>query len=178
MITHHFTLVVEGPDLQSEDLTEALFEAGCGDALVGRVDDTQYMDFDRESPTLEEAIISAVADVESVEGVEVVRLADAGLVSMSEIAGRMGRTRESVRLLIAGSRGPGGFPAPANDPRDRYRLWRWLDVERWIATDLEERRGQTDDHAAAAINAVLEFRHHGRHMEPGQRTRLRELAGL
>ena len=178
MVTHHFALIVEGPDLQSDDLADALYEAGCDDSLIGRVDDIQYMDFDREAPSLEEAILSAVADIERLDGVEVIRLADAGLVSMTEIADRMQRTRESVRLLIAGKRGPGGFPAPVTDPRNRYRLWRWLDVERWIVTDLKQRLEHDDGHAAAAINAVLEFRHHERHIEPEQRVRLRELAGL
>ncbi len=76
MTTHHFTLIVEGPDLQAEDLFDTLFEAGCDDALVGRSDGVQYLDFDREAPTIQGAILSAVADVEKVEGVEVVRLAD------------------------------------------------------------------------------------------------------
>ena len=178
MTTYQFTLIVEAPDLQSDDLVEALYEAGCDDALIGRVDDTQYLDFDRESLSLEEAILSAVADVEHVDGVEVIRLADAGLVSMTEIAARIQRTRESVRLLIAGERGPGGFPAPVTDPRNRYRLWRWFDVERWLASYLEQQQPPTDDHAAAAINAVLELRHHGRYIEPTSRARLRELAGM
>ena len=45
--------------------------------------------------------------IERVEGGEVVRIADAGLASMAAIAARMGRTRESVRLLVSGERGPG-----------------------------------------------------------------------
>ena len=64
----------------------------------------QYLDFDRDTSCLEEAVLSAVADIESVEGLEVVRIAGAGLVSMSDIAARTGRTRESVRLLVAGAR--------------------------------------------------------------------------
>ncbi len=39
-----------------------------------------------------EAVWSAVADIEQVEGVEVIRIADAGLVSMADIAARTGRT--------------------------------------------------------------------------------------
>ena len=43
-------------------------------------------DFDREAESLGEAIISAVRDVEKVDGVQVTRVADAGLVSMTDIA--------------------------------------------------------------------------------------------
>ena len=81
-----FTLIVEGKDLQSEETFDALFEAGCDDALVGRTNGVQYMDFDREALTLADAVLSAVNAIESVPGVRVVRLDDAGLVSMSETA--------------------------------------------------------------------------------------------
>ena len=45
---------------------------------MGRSEGVQYLDFDRETSCLEEAVLSAVADIESVEGLEVVRIADAG----------------------------------------------------------------------------------------------------
>ena len=86
---------------------------------MGQVDDSQYLDFERASPSLEEAILSAVTDVEHLDGVEVIRIADAGLVSMADIAARTRRTRESVRLLVAGERGPGGFPSPCHRPTEQ-----------------------------------------------------------
>ena len=73
MPIHHFTLIVDGSDLQDEPLIDALFEAGCDDATVGRTDGVQYIDFDREAESLGEAINSAVRDVEQVEGVRVTR---------------------------------------------------------------------------------------------------------
>ena len=75
---------------------DKLFEAGCDDAAVGRIDGIQYADFDREAASLDEAVLSAVRDVEHVDGVNVVRVADAGLVSMTDIASRIGSTREHV----------------------------------------------------------------------------------
>ena len=73
MPLHHFTLIVEGIDLQAEPTIDALFEDGCDDATVGRVDGVQYVDFDREAESLGEAIISAVRDVEKVDGAAVLR---------------------------------------------------------------------------------------------------------
>ena len=122
MATHNFTLIVEGPDLQSGAIIDSVFEAGCDDAFIGRSDGIQYADFDRNADTFEGAILGAIAELESIDGVRVVRLADAGLVSMANIATRTGRTRESVRLLITGEREPGGFPPRVTDPRNRYRL--------------------------------------------------------
>ena len=81
-----FTLIVEGKDLQSDETFDALFKAGCDDALIGRTNDVQYMDFDRLALNPVDAVLSAVTDVESVPGVRVVRLDGADLVSMSETA--------------------------------------------------------------------------------------------
>ncbi len=177
MPIQHFTLIVDGTDLQSEPSIDALFKAGCDDATVGRVDGVQYVDFDREAENLGEAIISAVRDVEKVDGVQVTRVADAGLVSMTDIATRLGRTRESVRLLVTGARGPGGFPAPVTDPRGRYRLWRWSDVTHWLTTRLGDDT-LPDDHLVTAINASLELRRCQHKFSRARRSSLRTLAGL
>ena len=73
MPTYQFTLIVEGADLQGGERLEAIYESGCDDALVGRGHGTQYLDFDREAASLEDAILSAVADIERVEDARVVR---------------------------------------------------------------------------------------------------------
>ena len=73
MPTYEFTLIVDGPDLQDEQRIDALYESGCDDALVGRSHGVQYLDFDREASSLEDSVLSAVAEVERVEGVEVAR---------------------------------------------------------------------------------------------------------
>ncbi len=49
---------------------DALYEAGCGDATVGH--DT--LEFARKAPTRDEALCSAMRDVESVPGVRVLRI--------------------------------------------------------------------------------------------------------
>ena len=166
VMTHQFTLIVEGPDLQADGRIDELSEAGCDDALVGRTDGVQYLDFDRDATSLREAILSAVSDVERVVDVEVVRIADAGVVSMADIASRTGRTRESVRLLVAGERGPGGFPPPLTDPRSRYRLWRWYEVERWFALHFGLAQPTSGAHVVETINAALELRYHRRRLDP------------
>ena len=177
-----FTLIVDGPDLQSDTAVDALFDAGCDDALVGRTDGIQYLDFDRSGPNPETAILSAIADVERLPGVEVLRLAGGELVSMADIGVHTGRSRESIRLLVTNERGPGGFPAPVTDPRTRYRLWRWSEVRRWFATHYPTSPMQKDDQGyeqvAAAINASLEVRHYCRDVRPEQRARLHQLIGI
>ena len=36
-----FTLIIEGPDIQGDDIINALFEAGCDDSLVGSTNGVQ-----------------------------------------------------------------------------------------------------------------------------------------
>ena len=177
MSTYDFTLIVEGPDLQDGDRIDALYELGCDDALAGSSHGVQHLDFSREAASMEDAVLSAVVAVERIEGVRVVHIADAGLLSMADIAARTGRTRESVRLLIEGKRGPGGFPPPATDPRSRYRLWRSAEVARWFSAHFGDAQGIDDDRALAALNASLELRRYGRE-RPERRERLRQLAAL
>ena len=91
MTTHTFTLIVDGPDLQADALVDQVFEAGCHDALVGRADGIQFVDFDCEADTLQAAVQTAVAELESITGIAVTHVADTGFVSMAEIATRSGR---------------------------------------------------------------------------------------
>ena len=172
-----FTLIIEGPDIQGDDIINALFEAGCGDSLVGSTNGVQYMDFDREAPTLADAVLSAVSAVESVPGVQVAQLEEADLVSIAEIAERTDRTRESVRLLVAGERGPGGFPSPVSDVQRPNRLWRWTEVDRWMQNAFGDGDAQpsNDEIMLSALAAAIAARHHCRRLDPSQRERVRSL---
>ena len=175
MSNFQFTLIVEGPDLQEASLIDLLFDAGCDDATVGCAGGVQFVDFDREADAVGDAILSAIDDLEKVRDVHVVCIADAGLVSLADIAARLDRTRESVRLLASGARGPGGFPKPVTDPRSRYRLWRWAEVAHWFK---DYQRGLPlfqDDEVKALYNAALEFRHRCRLLEPANPVTLRDL---
>ena len=67
MSEHLFTLVLQG-NLDSDEIIDALYEAGCDDATFGTVDHAGYADFARDAPSFGEAVSSAIADVESVPG--------------------------------------------------------------------------------------------------------------
>ena len=74
MAIHQFTFIVDGMDLQSDAGANALFAAGCDDATAGRINGIQYVDFDRDAGTLDEAIQSALSALRCLDGVEVVRI--------------------------------------------------------------------------------------------------------
>jgi len=73
MTKYVFTLVLSGSLELSEDIADALFEAGCNDGTPGTSGGVFSIDFHREGNSLEEAIRSAIADVQSA-GYEVERV--------------------------------------------------------------------------------------------------------
>lgn len=155
MAEFEFVLVVDD-DVDDDAVIDALYAAGCTDATFGSVDGVGFGEFEREAEGFADAVLSAIADVESVAGLRVRRVEPDDLVTMSEIAERLGRSRESVRLLAAGERGAGDFPAPVSHLRSRFRLWRWTDVAAWAGMVSEEERGRA--RFVAMVNASLELR--------------------
>ena len=75
MQSHHFTLIVEGPDMQDEAMIDALFKNGCDDGTVGRSDGVQFIVFDREGASFTEAVQSAIDDIQRTPGLRAVRIA-------------------------------------------------------------------------------------------------------
>ncbi|MGQ0616241.1 MAG: helix-turn-helix transcriptional regulator [Acidimicrobiia bacterium] len=156
MPEHNFELTISGA--LTDERLDALVDAGCDDATFSTKGDLTFADFTSEAPTMLDAIVSAIAAVESVEGLEVLHVDPDELVWASEIAERTGRTRQSVDQLIKGQRGPGDFPAPASHAT-RNPLWRWSEVETWFA-GYEGRQPDTERSLVlGAINGALQARH-------------------
>jgi len=156
MAEHHFELTIKGSF--DDAILDALFTAGCDDATVSSKGDLIFAAFDREAPTMLAAVISAIDQVESVDGLEVLHVDPDELVWASEIAHRVSRTRQSVDQLVKGHRGPGGFPAPTSHAT-RNPLWRWSDVDAWFAA-YEGREPATERLLVlGAINGALHARH-------------------
>lgn len=163
---HQFTLILTDCSQVDEELENRVFKSGCDDALLAVRDSVVYLDFDRRAPTFHDALVSAIRDIESA-GLKVARVEPDDLVNQSQIAERVGRTRESIRLFINGERGAGAFPPPVSGVKGNMRLWRWSQVAHWLVVHslLEEREAK---HAAliAELNAVLELRASARVTRP------------
>jgi hypothetical protein len=86
--------------------------------------------FRRAGPCLAAAIVSAVRDVEAL-GLRPVRLVDHDWVTLADVAERIGRSREAVRLWSIGRVGPGGFPPPLNPGRETL-FFSWAEVAPWL----------------------------------------------
>jgi hypothetical protein len=73
MTKYEFTLILKGAQELTEEMADALFEAGCDDGTPGTCNGVGSIDFHREAESLEEAIRSALANVKSA-GYEVERV--------------------------------------------------------------------------------------------------------
>jgi predicted DNA-binding transcriptional regulator AlpA len=155
MSEYHFSLTMIG---ELDDATlDAFYEAGCGDGTFSTDGALVFVEFDRGAMTLLDAIVSAIAQVESVPGIEVLNVEPDELVWASEIAERMGRSRQSIDMLIKGQRGPGDFPSPASHAT-RNPLWRWLEVESWFETYEGRPADRERSSIIGGVNGALQAR--------------------
>ena len=71
---YDFTLETRGRDVLDDEVIDALYEAGCDDALIGRFLGVDCFGFNREADSYCEAVRSAIEDVQSVPGIRVTRV--------------------------------------------------------------------------------------------------------
>jgi hypothetical protein len=74
-VIHSFAVVIDGVDFTGPDSphADALYDAGCDDALLTSSADVQRAVFDREAPSFAAAVASAITAIEtSIPGARVV----------------------------------------------------------------------------------------------------------
>jgi hypothetical protein len=161
MSDHTFTLRLLAPGWSLDDLSVHLYERIDDASLMGPDDDgTFLLEVDRQAPCLPDALVTALSELLSaLPDATVLRVDEYDLATMADIAKRSGRTPESIRLLVSGKRGPGGFPPAAGRLDSRTKIWRWADVGKWFEAILDEPLPDTSDSAfLQAFNDALEIR--------------------
>lgn len=161
MNQYTFTLrfLIPGRDL--DKLSVRVYDRLDDASLMGPDGGGSYLlEFDRRARSLPAALTSAVEDLErALPEARILRIEEDDLATMTDIAKRSGRSPESVRLLVNGRRGPGGFPPAAGRLDARTKLWRWTDVGEWFAEALGEPLADTEDSAfIQAFNDALDLR--------------------
>jgi hypothetical protein len=133
MKTYEFTLILDGVYENTPNLEDAIFEAGCDDALINFRNGTVYIDFIRENTSLNNAIISAINQIEGMNlNARVISVAPENLVTESDIARRLNMKKQAVSLWIKGlRRKTKPFPRPVMKLSDTSPLWRWHEVVDW-----------------------------------------------
>ncbi len=115
-----------------------------------------WISFDREAPSLVDAIVTGVRDLRCA-GLEPLRVReDDDVVTLGVVAQRVARSETAVRGWADGVTGPGGFPAPIVE-HARRPCYRWSEVAQWLKVHF----GHTTLDVAAtfrAVNLALELR--------------------
>lgn len=151
-----FTVVLDRRP--TDDELDVLYEAGCDDAAFAVERGLPIATFDRESLTLADAVVSAILMLEST-GLVPLRVVDEDLLTLADIADRIGQSRESVRRYVTGERGTGGFPPPINPGRDGVMFYRWSEVALWVRQNLHLDVPDVDSTLVVA-NLMLQARQH------------------
>ena len=153
--TFNVSLVIDQLPLTDENL-DRLFEV-LPDAVPASIAGLVTVSAPIEAADAEVAAFAlAQALTGAFPGAVAVRV-DQDLVSIPDIAERTDRSRESVRLLVEGKRGPGRFPSPIGTVGDGIRIWPWATVVNWFATSLGHDLGEqgVPPEVAAVVDACF-----------------------
>lgn len=148
MALFNFTLTLSGVTYETEGLEDALYESGCDDALICAYGNSIYVEFDREADSLNEAIASAVENIEAAGIGAVVASVDSALVGLSDIAEITQMSRQAIAMLKDGTRGSGDFPCPIQRIKGQSPLWDWADVAEWLL-----KNGRLKEGSELVVNA-------------------------
>ncbi len=133
MNKYEFTLVVLS-DVEFEDAIEPLYESGCDDASICSRDGVMHLIFTRESTDFETAVLSAIADIEKAGPMPRVKgLEPSDLVSLDELASRLGYSEEyTKKLLTGGIDSLDKPPLPYTNVDYGDTIWSFKDVVSWL----------------------------------------------
>ena len=152
---HHFTFILAAPAGISPELEDAMFQAGCDDALLFQQNGILHLEFEREAPSLKDAVSSAMAAITSARvPVDIAGVEPGDIVTAAEIGRRLGLSREYVRLLVNGERGEGQFPMPIARPTSKMYLWSWREVAHFAQKNLPGK------HKYQRLYEQAEYMHH------------------
>lgn len=115
-----------------EHFLDALFEAGCDDATVGvGLHGMVGLDFTRDATSADDALRSAVRDVQRAIPEAVLVQVGPDLVGLTDMAEIFGFTRQNMRKYATGvGSAREAFPIPTilGEPS----LWHFAEIARWL----------------------------------------------
>lgn len=126
-----FVLKFDLPDaeIDPEKFVDALYEAGCDDAIVGTGQRGRVaLNFTREAASALDAVASAIADVK--RAIPEAKLIEAtpDFVGLTDIAEILGCSRQNIRQLVIGNKSI--FPSPIHEGSSA--IWHLAKVLPWF----------------------------------------------
>lgn len=153
MNEYEFNLVFElNNDEDPDQHLDALFEAGCDDAMVGFGKKGRIaLDFIREAESALAAIISAIQDVQTAIPDAKVERASPDLLNITELAFEFGLGKENMRKYARGqSAQKTPFPSPSVEG-NKSTYWRASEVAQWL---IEQGVIDIDEHIVETLIVI------------------------
>jgi hypothetical protein len=140
-------------------ISNDLFEAGADDCTVSSRGNALIIEFDRESKSYKEAVISAIKQVQAIDSI-IVKSVDAGqYVGLSDAAELSELTRSALSKFSKGERGNGNFPTPYLRVASKTPLYDWSEIASWLCSKgLIESELVENAKFTSAINTALKLR--------------------
>ena len=160
---YNFQIIVNGFQINTNDdmehITDLLAGANCDDSVISSYNKTLYLDFDREADCYEQAIMSAIKDIESIPHLKVASVDAGDYVGLSDAAELADITRSALSNYNKGIRGNGQFPAPILRITNKNPVWRWSDIASWLSANGKIEQELVDNaRTVEAINMALQLR--------------------
>lgn len=97
-----------------------------------------YLIIRREDVSMKDAVLQSIEEICRIcvgfKEFPVVCIEPGDIVNQAEIARRLRRSNESIRLYSINERGGGGFPEPISGRSNRPLVWSWAEVIWWATT--------------------------------------------
>lgn len=142
MKSYNFQLVLSGVNIDTPNLEDSLFEAGCDDGLLCSYGQTVYITFTRESPFYESALFSAITDIENSSlNVEVIYVDYDGYaesVHLSDITALSSITHQIMQYSKDVVRGNNSFPLSIERVKEKHQVKRWEDDSSTVAVQVKK----------------------------------------
>jgi transposase-like protein len=161
--TYSFQLVLSGVNIHTPNLEDSLFEAGCDDGLLCSYNQTVYITFMRESSSFEDAVLSAINNIESCSlNVEVIYVDYDGYadsVHLSDIATLSDISRHIVQYYKDSTKEKRGFLMSIERVLEKHQVWKLDDVSPTLAVQGKIEVELADKIVITkALNEALEIR--------------------
>lgn len=125
------------------------------DASVFMQSGVQYVTVFEDGYSAVSTAIAVITALEAIDASLRVVDVDEDFVNISDIAARVDRSRQGIRLHVEGHRGPGGFPRHRGVIGDGQKIWDWASVNEWLRNSMSE---LADDEVSLLPEHVTEVR--------------------
>lgn len=148
MNTYTFTFLLRQA-VHNEHLEDALFEAGCDDALIYSRNGAVCLEFERQAEDAQHAVSQAAAQIVAA-GFDDLVLQESGYATLAEIAQRAGLSRAALSQYALGKRGK-DFPRPVY-VTGQSALYSWPETAQWLHQNGKLSPNSAEVAAVAAFN--------------------------